>query len=156
MKKFLTVSLLFVMLVMAFATVVNAATSATLADELYAKGSKYGMTASDKVKIERYLSENPVTDEQANAIVAKADEAVTLMESVGATNYDDLTTEQKTQLKTIATSAADLINVKLVLDDRNVKITVKDDWKKKMNKEDKNINTSQSIIKHRKDKSVYK
>lgn len=36
------------------------------------------------------------------------------------------------------------------------KITVKDDWKKKMNKEDKNINTSQSIIKHRKDKSVYK
>ena len=99
MKKFLTVSLLFVMLVMAFATVVNAATSATLADELYAKGSKYGMTASDKVKIERYLSENPVTDEQANAIVAKADEAVTLMESVGATNYDDLTTEQKNQLK---------------------------------------------------------
>ena len=114
MKKFLTVSLLFVMLVMAFATVVNAATSATLADELYAKGSKYGMTTSDQVKIERYLSENPVTDEQANAIIAKADEAVALMESAGPTNYDDLTTEQKNELKTIATSAADLINVKLV------------------------------------------
>ena len=113
MKNFLTVSLLFVMLVMAFATVVNAATSATLADELYAKGSKYGMTTADKVKIERYLSENPVTDEKANAVLAKADEAVAVMESAGATNYDDLTTAQKNELKSIATSAAELLDIKL-------------------------------------------
>lgn len=126
MKKFLTVSLLFVMLVMAFATVVNAATSATLADELYAKGSKYGMTTADKVKIERYLSENPVTDEKANAVLAKADEAVAVMESAGATNYDDLTTAQKNELKSIATSAAELLDIKLVFKKGSVEIYDKD------------------------------
>ena len=114
MKKFLTVSLLFVMLVMAFATVVNAATSATLADELYAKGAKYGMTSAEKVKIERYLAEYPVTDAQADELLAKADEAVAVMERAGVTNYNDLTDAQKDELKSIATSAAEIINVKLV------------------------------------------
>lgn len=122
MKKLVTVSLLFVMLVLALATGVQAATSATLADELYAKGQAYGMTASDKVKVERYLSENPVTDDEANAIIAKADEAVAVMTNAGATNYDDLTTEQKNELKSIATSAADIIDVKLVFKTGSVEI----------------------------------
>ena len=53
MKKVLTIATLCVMLVMAFATIANAATSAELADKLYAKGEKYGMTTADKVKVER-------------------------------------------------------------------------------------------------------
>lgn len=126
MKKFLTVSLLFVILMMAFATVTNAATSATLANELYAKGAKYGMTSADKVKIERYLSENPVTDADADVILAKANEAVTIMENAGAKNYDDLTTAQKEELKTIATAAADVVDVKLVFKAGSVEIYDKD------------------------------
>ena len=122
MKKFLTISLLFVMLLMAFATVVNAATSATLADDLYAKGAKYGMTSADKVKIERYLSENPVTDAEANAVLAKADEAVAVMENAGVTSYDKLATAQKDELKSIAKSAADIVNVKLVFKKGSVEI----------------------------------
>ena len=122
MKKFLTISLLFVMLLMAFATVVNAATSATLADDLYAKGAKYGMTSADKVKIERYLSENPVTDAEANAVLAKADEAVAVMENAGVTSYDKLTTAQKDELKSIAKSAAEIIDVKLVFKKGSVEI----------------------------------
>ena len=58
MKKTLTIALLAIITIMALATGVNAATSSTLADELYAKGSKYRMTSADKVKIERYLKEN--------------------------------------------------------------------------------------------------
>lgn len=126
MKKFLTVSLLVVMLVMAAATAVNAATSATLADELYAKGAKYGMTSADKVKVERYLSENPVTDAQADALLAKADEAVAVMERAGVTSYDKLTTAQKDELKAIAKSAAELIDVKLVFKAGSVEIYNKD------------------------------
>lgn len=114
MKRFLTISLLVAMFVMAFAGIVNATTTNTLAEELYAKGEKYGITTADKVKIERYLSENPVTEEQANKIIAKADEAVAVMEKAGVTNYDKLTTAQKDELKSIATSAADIIDVKLV------------------------------------------
>lgn len=122
MKKFLTISILVAMLVMAFAGIVNATTTSTLADELYAKGEKYGITTADKVKIERYLSENPVTEDQANQIMAKANEAVAVMEEAGITNYDKLTTAQKDKLKSIATSAADIIDVKLVFKKGSVEI----------------------------------
>lgn len=114
------------MLVMAFATIANAATSAELADKLYAKGEKYGMTAADKVKVERYLSENPVTDAQADAILAKADEAIAVMEKAGVTDYTKLTTAQKNEIKAIAQSAAELIDVKLVFKTGTVEIYNKD------------------------------
>lgn len=102
MKKTLTIALLAIITIMALATGVNAATSSTLADELYAKGSKYGMTSADKVKIERYLKENPVTDAQANEILTKADEAIAVMEKAGVTNYDKLTKAQKNEIKSVA------------------------------------------------------
>ena len=122
MKKSLLISILTAIIVMACATLVNAATTATLADELYAKGKKYGMTSADKVKVERYLSENTVTDEQANAIVAKADEAIAVMEAAGTTDYSKLTDAQKDQVKSIANSAADIIDVKLVFKKNTVEI----------------------------------
>ena len=122
MKKSLLISILTAVIVMACATSVNAATTATLADELYAKGKKYGMTSADKVKVERYLSENTVTDEQANAIVAKADEAIAVMEAAGTTDYRKLTDAQKDQVKSIANSAADIIDVKLVFKKNTVEI----------------------------------
>lgn len=122
MKKSLVISILTAVIVMACATLVNAATTATLADELYSKGSKYGMTSADKVKIERYLSENTVTDEQANAIVAKADEAIAVMEAAGTTDYSKLTDAQKDKLKSIANSAASIIDVKLVFKKNTVEI----------------------------------
>ena len=122
MKKSLLISILTAIIVMTCATLVNAATTATLADELYAKGKRYGMTSADKVKVERYLSENTVTDEQANAIVAKADEAIAVMEAAGTTDYSKLTDAQKDQVKSIANSAADIIDVKLVFKKNTVEI----------------------------------
>jgi len=122
MKKSLLISILTAVIVMACATFANAATTATLADELYSKGSKYGMTSADKVKIERFLSENTVTDEQANAIVAKADEAIAVMEAAGTTDYSKLTDAQKDKLKSIANSAAAIIDVKLVFKKNTVEI----------------------------------
>ena len=99
MKKSFIISILTAIIIMAFATIVNAATSSTLADELYAKGQKYGMTTAEKVKIERYVSENTVTDDQANAIIAKADEAIAVMEKAGTTDYNKLSSAQKEQWK---------------------------------------------------------
>ena len=122
MKKSFIITILTAIIIMACATAVNAATTNTLADELYAKGKKYGMTTADKVKVERYLAENPVTDEQANSLVAKADEAIAIMEKAGTTNYDELATAQKDEIKSIATSAADIIDVKLVFKKKTVEI----------------------------------
>ena len=114
MKKLLVISLLCVMLLIVLATGVKAATTETLADELYAKGAKYGLTSADKVRIERYLSENPVTNEEADKILAKADEAVAVMEAAKETNYAKLTTAKKDELKAIATEAAKIIDATLV------------------------------------------
>ena len=80
------------------------------------------MTSADKVKIERYLSENEVTDEQANQIIVKADEAVAVMEKAGVTSYNKLTNAQASELKTIAKEAADIIDVKLVYKSGSVEI----------------------------------
>ena len=122
MKKTLTIALLMVMLVAVFATVVNATTASELANKLYAKGSKYWVTASDKVKMERFLSENPVTDDEANKLLAKADEAIAVMEASGKTNYKDLTATEKSKLKTIANEAADILGVTLTFKKGSVEI----------------------------------
>ena len=122
MKKILSIALLVVMVVMALATGVNATTTETLAEELYAKGQKYGVTEADKVKIERYLADNPVTEEQANQIMAKAEEAVKIMEDAGVTNPAKLTKEKREELKTIAISAAESVDVKLVFKSGSVEI----------------------------------
>ena len=122
MKKTLSIIILVAMLLIALGGVANAATTKTLADELYAKGQKYGMTSADKVKMERYLSENPVTDEEANLLIAKADEAIAIMEKAGTTDYNKLTTAQKNEIKSIATSAANIIDVKLVFKKGTVEI----------------------------------
>ena len=122
MKKNKHLIILVVILVIALVGVVNATTTNTLADELYAKGKKYGITTADKVKIDRYLSENPVTDDQANSLVEKADEAISVMEKAGTTNYDKLTIAQKDEIKSIAISAANIIDVKLVFKNESVEI----------------------------------
>lgn len=122
MKKTLIVSILMSIILFVGASVVSAATTETLADELYVKGKKYGMTTADKVRIERYLSENPVTDEQANQIMSKADEAVAVMENSGVTNYNKLTQDKKSELKTIAKETADIVDAKLVFKSGSVEI----------------------------------
>ena len=122
MKKTLIVSILMAIILLACASVVNATTSSTLADELYAKGKKYGMTSADKVKIERYLSENTVSDEKANQIISKADEAIAVMEKAGVTSYDKLSQAEKSKIKTIAKEAAVVVDVKLVFKSGSVEI----------------------------------
>ena len=122
MKKTLIVSILMSIILFVGASVVSAATTEKLADELYAKGKKYGMTTADKVRIERYLSENPVTDEQANQIMSKADEAVAVMENAVVTNYNKLTQDKKSELKAIAKETADIVDAKLVFKSGSVEI----------------------------------
>lgn len=122
MKKTLTIALLVVMVVMALSTVVNATTSAELADKLYEKGKAYGITEADKVRLERYLAENPVTDAEADQLLAKADEAIAVMENAGVENYDDLTIADKDKVKSIATEAAKIVDVQLVFGTKSVKI----------------------------------
>lgn len=113
MKKLLTSVLLMVMLVMVVVPFVNAATSDTLADDLYAKLSAYGMTSAEKVKVERYLADNTVTDEQANAILAKADEAIAIMDAEGTKDIRELSVDAKNKIRAIAQEAASTVGLTL-------------------------------------------
>ena len=113
MKKILSITILAIMALALLGGAVNAATTKTLADELYAIGSKYGMTSADKVKIERYLADNPVTDEEANKIIAKANEAEKIMKDNNATKIGQVKKEDREKLKTIANDAANVIDLSI-------------------------------------------
>lgn len=111
MKKILSIAILAIMALALLGGAVNAATTKTLADELYALGSKYGMTSADKVKIERYLADNPVTEEEANQIVGKAKEAVKIMEDYNTTKLADVKKADREKIKTIAIDAAKVVDL---------------------------------------------
>ena len=93
MKKIVTISTIFVMVVMLATTIVSAATKDSLVNDLYALTSKYGVTEADKVKAERFLTEYPITDEKANEIYAKAIEAIKVLEDAGVTDIKKLETQ---------------------------------------------------------------
>lgn len=122
MKKLLSIAVLVAIVMLMGATVVNATTSSELADTLYDMGKEYGLTSADKVRIERYISDYGVTDDQADEIVAKAKEAVAVFEDAGVTSFSDLSTSEKDELKSIANEAADIIDVKLTFGEHYVKI----------------------------------
>lgn len=111
MKKVITSIALMIMLTVFYVMPVNAVTSQKLADQLYAMGSPYGMTTADKVKIQRYVDQYGVTDDQANAVVEEASKATQILKTTGTKN---LSTETKNQLKTIATEIGKIIDVTVV------------------------------------------
>ncbi len=113
MKKLITIAVLFVMVAMLATTIVNAATSDTLQDELYAIGAKYGMKASEKVKMERYLADHPLTEAECNEILALANQADKVMQENGTTDVKSLPADVKAQLKSLANQAASIADVTL-------------------------------------------
>jgi len=125
-KKLVTITTLFLMIVMLLQVAVSAVTASSLVDDLYALGEKYGVNEEDKVKANRYLKDNPITDEQAQAIYAKAQEAVKLLDEAGVTDGSkldtQLTKEQRDQLEKIAKEAADIIGVTLVYKNGTVEV----------------------------------
>ena len=122
MKRLFAVTILFVVLMTVLATSVNAVSTSEMIEKLYQMGQPYGMTQADKVKMERFFADNPVTEAQADQIIAKGEEAVALMQAAGTTNYKELTTEQKNQLKAIANEAASIVGVSLVFKKGTVEI----------------------------------
>ncbi len=120
MKKTLTIAVLFVILVTLVLTGVKAVTGATLADEIYKKLSSYGMSSSDKVRIERHVKD--ITEEKANVILSKVDEAVQVMERDNVTDFRKLSSESKSEIQTLAQEAANTIGYSLTFENGSVKV----------------------------------
>lgn len=113
MKKILSIAIIFVIVALLSTTMVNAATTTDAVSQIYAIGTKYGMTSADKVRLERFMKDNSITGAQADQLIAKAQEANTVMTDAGITNVKDLSVAQKNQLKTIANEAASAVGVTL-------------------------------------------
>lgn len=121
MKKLFVIATLAVVLMGMLAVSVNA-TTADSVNEIYTIGSKYGMTENDKQQLQNFIDRNEITEAQATKLVEKAKETEAVMTAAGKTNYSDLTTAQKDQLKSIANSAASEVGVSLVFKTQGVEI----------------------------------
>jgi len=120
MKKLLVFTLLVIMLLAVLVPSVNAATTSELVDKLYSVASKYGATAADKVRLERYFADYPVTEAQADELIAKVNEADSIAK--GVSDSSKLTAAQKTQLTQIANDAGSILNVTLVFKNGSIEI----------------------------------
>ncbi len=110
MKKLISITILFVMVALLATSVVNAAVIAKedLADELYKIGEKYGLTQSDKVKIERLVKLYVKDNTQSEAIYSKALDAQAILDEAGVKSIEDLEalpSDKKSALVSIATKA---------------------------------------------------
>ena len=127
MKKIkIIVAMLIAIIIMGTANVF-AATTNELINEVYSIGSKYGLTNSDKVKIERLLRDHRVTEAEAGKLVANAIEIDSIMQKAGTTDITKLSEEDKSKIKEIAEEAASILNLTLTI--KNGKIEIYKDGK---------------------------
>ena len=101
---------------------VKAASNTELINTVYNIGSKYGLTSADKVKIERYLADNPVTEQEANSLISKAEEIDAIMKEAGVTDPTKLSQADKDRIQSIANEAASILRVSLVIKNGNFEI----------------------------------
>lgn len=128
MKKLISIAILFVMIVALSTTMVNAATSDTLPDELYAIGKQYGMTENDRVKMQQYLRQYPLSDADCNTILDLAKQAQQIMVENNTTDVKTLSKDLKARLRELATEAATVAGV--TLDFKSERIDVYKDGEK--------------------------
>ncbi len=128
MKKVLTIALVAIILMMSAMTVVNAATSSTLPDELYAIGSYYGMTENDRVKMQQYLRQYPLSEADCNEILDLARQAQQIMIAHNARNYHSLPEDVQRQLQALALRAADIAGVTLDFKARRIDVYKDGKW----------------------------
>ena len=126
MKKIFVSVVLLILLVGVLATNSMATTNAELIEFCKSNhtvsGKSIGLTSANRVKVERYLTENPVTDAQADAIMAKAKELIALMESAGVSDPANLSKADKEKFMAIAQEGADVLGLKLVFHPHSVDI----------------------------------
>lgn len=133
MKKFLSITLMMVLVLLCTMSVVNAATT----DKLVEYASKTFKVAGDEVKVpekhlvtlKRYLKEYPVSEEDANKIIEEAEKAIDLMNEAKTSDVTKLTRAQKDELTGIAQRMASLAKVTLSYDATTKDLTILKDGK---------------------------
>ena len=120
MKKIVKIFTLVLFMALVLTTTVNASASDDLLNELsktYTVGGKdITISDADKVRIERYLADNPVTEEQKDTILSKLNAIIDIMNAEGVSDPGKLSVSKKTEAMNLAKEAASAIDLKLVMD----------------------------------------
>ena len=99
MNKVLKIALVFVILLLCSVTVVKAATNEDLiayaSKEFDVNGETVSLKAADKIKVERNLKKYPVTDEQADQIIAKIDVGIAILRAAKQADPTKLSQDRK-------------------------------------------------------------
>ena len=146
MRKSLITSLL-IIVVLFFSNffIVDAATNEDLI--AYSKkrfdinGKIVSLKVADKVKIERYLTQNPVSEDQANKIISKIDEGISLLRKENVLDPTKLSKNKKEELLLIAQEAASVVGLKLTASKEGV-LSVYDSNGKKIDE----VTTNDSLV----------
>lgn len=121
MKKSIILSMVMALIIL-MSTSVFAASS--LADEIYAKGKNYGVTAEYKARMEKYFANNEITENQKASVLAKADECIAIMDKAGVKDVLDLSTTDLNKVKSIVQSAASDIGLTVKFNSKDNGFTV--------------------------------
>lgn len=128
MKKLLKISLIFAILLFCNVAVANAATNEELiayaTKNFDVNGTSVSLKAADKVKLERYLKQNPVSEAEADQIIAKIDEGVNLLRKENVTDVSKLSYDKKEELLSIGQSAAKIAGADITFDANNKAISI--------------------------------
>ena len=128
MKKLVSIAILFVMVVVLATSMVNAfvVEKANFAEVLTRVEDKYGLSASDKLRIERFVNTYVETDDQASNIYDQVLAAEDVLDAAGIKSIADLEkadSSVRANLASIANKAADEIGVKLAFKNMTVEIS---------------------------------
>jgi len=128
MRKVLKIALVFAILLFCNITVAKAATNEDLI--AYTKksfdvnGSTVTLKAADKVKVERYLKQYPVTENQADQIIGKIDAGISLLRAANVTDPTKLSKEKKQELLSLGQQAAKIAGAELTYDAKTDAISI--------------------------------
>ena len=126
MKKIRNIVCLFIAMLLVGTLNVNAMSK----DELKAKltkaytinGATFQATSDQKVEIERYLSQNDVSESDADYIASKIDEAIAIIERGNANSFEKLTKAEKNEIKALLTEVSNNTSVKVTAVKNGVKV----------------------------------
>ena len=87
-------------------------------------GDVVKLSASDIVKIERFLNENEISDADQDSIIAKLDSIITILNKNGTSNVTMLDASTKEQILSIAKDAAQIAGVTLTYDNTDKVLSI--------------------------------
>ena len=128
MRKILKVVLLVAILILCYSTTVCATTNEELINYVTKKfninGTEVGLSSENCRKVERYLTTYPVDSQEADQIVAKVNEGVSLMKAENVTDPSKLSAAKKEELLSIAQEATKIAGADLTFNSTDHVITI--------------------------------